>query len=125
MTKKEMAIQIATALFGKKVDETNWKVQDLMKRKKDELESHMNLADKINMTNLEKKVYDFITNNTDPECMECVDIKDLVKGLNESAKVLRGVISSLVKKDLIEVEEYDANFDTNYFYWLKGAFDNM
>jgi len=77
----------------------------------------------MNMTDLETKVYDFIKENTDPECMEMVDMKDLTKGLNESAKVLRGVISSLVKKDLIEVEDYDTGFDQNFFYWMKGAFD--
>ena len=48
MTKKEMAIKLASALFCKTVDENNWKVKDLMKRKKSELESHMNLADRIN-----------------------------------------------------------------------------
>jgi len=77
----------------------------------------------MNMTDLENKVYDFIKENTDPDSMECVDIKDLVKGCGESAKVLRGVVASLVKKDLIEVEDYDTGFDQNYFYWLKGAFD--
>lgn len=125
MTKKEMAIQIASALFGKKVDENNWKVIDLQKRKKDDLEDLLNLAEKAvesTLTVLEQEVYNFIKNNTDPDSMECVDIDDLANGLCKDAKVLRGVISSLVKKDMIEVEEYDANFDTNYFYWLKGAF---
>jgi len=81
----------------------------------------------MNMTDLEKKVFDFIKENSDAECMECVDIKDLAKGLKEDAKVLRGVISSLVKKDLIEVEDYDTGFkqDKNFFYWVKGAFDNV
>ena len=48
MTKKEMSIELASALFGKRVDENNWKVKDLMKRNKTELESHMRLADRIN-----------------------------------------------------------------------------
>ena len=64
----------------------------------------------MKMTELENKVYDFIKENTDPERMECVDINDLVAGVRESAKVLRGVIASLVKKDLIEVEDYDTGF---------------
>lgn len=51
MTKKQMAITLASALFGKRVDENNWKVKDLMKRKKSELESHMALADRINNCN--------------------------------------------------------------------------
>ncbi len=76
----------------------------------------------MGFTSLETKVYDFIKDNTDVDSMECVDINDLANGLNESPNVLRGVIASLVKKDLIEVEEYDANFETNHFYWLKGAF---
>lgn len=79
----------------------------------------------MKMTELETKVYDFIKENTDAETMEMVDMKDLTKGLKESAKVLRGVISSLVKKDLIEVEDYDTGFNQNYFYWMKGAFDNI
>lgn len=48
MTKLQMSIKLASALFGKKVDANNWKVKDLMKRKKTELESHMRLADRIN-----------------------------------------------------------------------------
>ena len=71
------------------------------------------------MTELEKKVFDFINDNTDEDSMECVDINDLSNGLNESPNVLRGVIASLVKKDRIWVEEYDANFETNYFYWVR------
>jgi len=48
MTKKEMAIEIASALLNAPVNENNWKVKDLMKRTKSELESHMKLADRIN-----------------------------------------------------------------------------
>ena len=48
MTKKHMAIQIASALFNADVDGDNWKVKDLMKRSKPELEDHMKLADRIN-----------------------------------------------------------------------------
>ncbi len=77
----------------------------------------------MNMTELETKVYNFIKENADPETMECVDIKDLVKGVGEKAKVLRGVVASLVKKDLIEVEDYDTGFNQDFYYWLKGAFD--
>ncbi len=47
MTKKEMAIKIASALLNADVDENNWKVKCLMKRTKAVLESHMNLADEI------------------------------------------------------------------------------
>ena len=71
------------------------------------------------MTELETKVFDFIKDNTDEDSMECVDINDLSNGLNESPNVLRGVVASLVKKDLIWVEEYDANMETNYFYWVR------
>jgi hypothetical protein len=37
MTKKEMSIKIASALFDCSVDENNWKVLDLMKCKKSDL----------------------------------------------------------------------------------------
>ena len=47
MTKKEMAVKLASALLNTKVDENNWKVKDLMGRTKADLESHMHLADKI------------------------------------------------------------------------------
>ena len=77
------------------------------------------------MTELETRVYNFIKDNTDPDTMECIDMNDLVEGLNESANVLRGVISSLSKKDLIEVEEYDTGFDCTFYYWLKGAFNEV
>lgn len=73
----------------------------------------------MGLTRLEKKVFDFVKDNTDEETMECVDIGDLTRNLNESAKVLRGVIGSLVKKELIEVEEHETNFETNYYYWLR------
>ena len=71
------------------------------------------------MTELEKKVYDFINENANEEDMECVDIADLTTSLNESAKVLRGVIASLVKKDMVWVEKYESNFITQYFYWVS------
>ena len=47
MSKLEMSMRIASALLNGPVNETNWKVKDLMKRKKDELSSHMHLADQI------------------------------------------------------------------------------
>jgi hypothetical protein len=53
MTKKEMAIKIASALLNADIDENNWKVQDLMKRTKPVLESHIKLADKINEKRLD------------------------------------------------------------------------
>lgn len=81
------------------------------------------------MTDLENKVYDFIKENSEPETMTCVDINDLSKGLNESPNVLRGVLSSLVKKDMIEVEEFErarlnGSYSLEYYYWLKGAFND-
>jgi hypothetical protein len=51
MTKIQMSKAIASALLNAQVDENNWKVQDLMKRSKSELESHMRLADQINNAN--------------------------------------------------------------------------
>ena len=37
MKKRELAVFIASTLFNKPVPETNWKVNELMKRKKDVL----------------------------------------------------------------------------------------
>lgn len=54
MTKLEMSIKLASALFQKKVDKDNWKVQDLMRRTKAELESHMRIADRIHEVEIEK-----------------------------------------------------------------------
>ena len=48
MTKKEMALKIASALLNADINENNWKVQDLMKRSKSVLEDHMKIADRIN-----------------------------------------------------------------------------
>jgi hypothetical protein len=48
MTKKEMAIKIASALFNAAVDENNWRVKELMRRNKATLQSHLKIADKIN-----------------------------------------------------------------------------
>jgi hypothetical protein len=47
MTKKVMAVKIASALLNVQVDETNWKVKDLMKRTTADLKSHMYLTEKI------------------------------------------------------------------------------
>jgi hypothetical protein len=94
------------------------------KPEKEEVRAPAGSEDKPEFTDLETKVFDFIEKESDPECMDCVDIDDLVRGTGESATVLRGAIASLVKKEKIEVEECDANFKVQYFYWLKGAFDD-
>jgi hypothetical protein len=47
MTKKVMAVKIASALLNTLVNETNWKVKDLMRRTKADLESHMFLAERV------------------------------------------------------------------------------
>jgi len=70
------------------------------------------------MTEMEQTVFEAIRDNTDEESMECVDIEDLVSLTGIASKQIRGVLSSLVKKEKIEVEEYDANFNTQYFYWV-------
>ena len=74
MTKKEMSIEIASALLNASVDETNWKVQDLMKRTKSELESHMRLADRINMKKMCKdckQMYVPVLDIDDDTCPSC------------------------------------------------------
>jgi len=87
-------------------------------------ELRLTLTKELIMTKLEKQVYDYIKENTDVDSMETVDINDLVQNLDETANVLRGVLSSLVKKNMIEVEEYEANRTVQIFYWMKGAFNN-
>ena len=73
-------------------------------------------------TELETKVLAAITEHADPSCMDCVDMSDLVRHVGEPAKVLRGVVGSLVKKDAIEIEYYDpGQGNDNEFYWLPGA----
>jgi len=72
---------------------------------------------KSTLTVMEQMVYDAVLNNTNEEDMECVDIEDLVNITGIHQKKLRGVIASLVKKNKVEVEEYDANFRIQYFYW--------
>jgi hypothetical protein len=39
-------------------------------------------GDQMKLTKLEKSVYEYIRDNADEDCMECVDIDDLVKSLN-------------------------------------------
>ena len=51
MTKLQMSIKIASALLNAPVNANNWKVKDLMKRSKSELESHMRIADRIHNCN--------------------------------------------------------------------------
>jgi len=70
-----------------------------------------------NLTELEAKTFNAIKNNADEQMMECVDIKDLVNITGEDAKKLRGAISSLVKKEMVEVEEFDGNDTEQQFYW--------
>jgi hypothetical protein len=76
------------------------------------------------MTKIESVALKAITENTDIDCMECVDIKDLVSITAIDAKILRGAISSLVKKGLVFVEEYDANGRINHFYWTAEQWAN-
>ena len=46
MTKHELAIEIASALFGKRVGADNWKVRNLRKRSKKDLEDLCHMAKK-------------------------------------------------------------------------------
>ena len=48
MKKIEMSIEIASALLNADVDETNWKVKELMRLSKLELESYMKMANHVN-----------------------------------------------------------------------------
>lgn len=77
------------------------------------------------MTEMEQRTLKAIEENADTETMQCVDLSDLVGITGIPAKQLRGVLASLIKKDLIEIEEYDANFEKQTFYWLQGAWEDQ
>ena len=47
MTKCEMAVEIASKLFGKKVGADNWKVRDLVRRRKSDLADLLKMADRV------------------------------------------------------------------------------
>jgi len=73
----------------------------------------------MNLTNLETIVFEAISKNSNPHYMECIDILDLEILTRITSKVLRGVISSLVKKDLIEVEKWHNGNRKAEYYWNR------
>lgn len=48
-------------------------------------------------------------------CITC-DVKDVAKVTGLDSKSIRGVISSLIQKGLVYIDEYDANFKVQWFY---------
>lgn len=65
-------------------------------------------------------MFTFIDTNADLETMACVAIEDIAAGTGIDTKKLRGVVSSLVKKNKIEIEEWDSNDQKTTFFWVKG-----
>ena len=75
------------------------------------------------MTDKEKKVFDCLkTHLTDYEDnFSDLDADFLSSETNIPLKIIRGVISSLVKKDLIYSEEIDVNGIPNVFYYMENT----
>lgn len=66
---------------------------------------------------METITYSAIESEADPEILWCCEMEHLVKATNLTSKVLRGVLASLVKKNKIIVEKYEANFINRQYYW--------
>ena len=111
-----MAIQIASALFGKKVDENNWKVIDLMKRKKDDLADLVNLAEKAVASTLpdvdlnpdEIKVLESLVDSSSGNGHD-FGFTDEYKECGFNKHQMAGYIGQLSKKEYLDL--YDASDD--------------
>jgi hypothetical protein len=80
----------------------------------------MNITE-LNLTELESKTLTaFIGGLYAEPGFSDVDVKDLSLELGISTKVLRGVLGSLVKKDIVFVDENNSGYDIIYLkksYW--------
>ena len=80
----------------------------------------MNITE-LNLTELETKTLTaFIGGLYAEPGFSDVDVKDLSLELGISTKVLRGVLGSLVKKDIVFVDENNSGYDIIYLnkpYW--------
>jgi hypothetical protein len=80
----------------------------------------MNISE-LNLTELETKTLTtFIGGLYAEPGFSDVDVKDLSSELGISTKVLRGALGSLVKKDIVFVDENNSGYDIIYLnkpYW--------
>ena len=65
----------------------------------------------------------------DPETLNCVDFSDLYPDVGRPAGwsplVLKGVLGSLVAEGFLIVEEHDANFRKQTFYWTPEQYSRL
>jgi|11_taG_2_1085331.scaffolds.fasta_scaffold172163_1 DNA-binding MarR family transcriptional regulator len=79
----------------------------------------------VNLTVNEAKTLESLINSMYAEYnFSDVDINDISKFTNIPTKKLRGIISSLVKKDLVEKEENDSGFVILYLTDLVAGYVN-
>jgi hypothetical protein len=70
-----------------------------------------------NLTVLEKQTLQAIINNLYAEPgFSDIDVNDLTRPTGKSTRVLRGVLSSLVKKDYINIDDYYASGEYQIIY---------
>tara|TARA_R110000751_G_C13457285_1_gene444926 strand:- start:168 stop:440 length:273 start_codon:yes stop_codon:yes gene_type:complete len=81
----------------------------------------------LNLTQLETTTLTELINNIDIDITEdsifsCVDVNDLSKFTGIEIKKMRGVVGSLIKKDIVYIEDVDGDgtelvyLENDYFY---------
>ncbi len=71
----------------------------------------------LNLTQLEETILtEFIDNLYAEEGFSDVDAKDLSKGTNIDIKIIRGVLGSLVKKDIVYIDENESGYQIIYLH---------
>lgn len=73
-----------------------------------------------NLTELEAKILNAVDTNTDVDSMQGIGIDGLVEATGIDSKSIRGVLSSLVKKGEIVVEEFQLNGVDSTNYWTSA-----
>jgi|LakMenEpi03Aug12_release.lakeMendotaPanAssembly.Ray.scaffolds.fasta_scaffold1050109_2 hypothetical protein len=69
----------------------------------------------ITVTQLEKKVLEALANEMYAECgFSDAGLREVIKGSGLSVNVVRGVMSSLIKKDLIYVWDREGDWGINH-----------
>jgi predicted transcriptional regulator len=80
----------------------------------------MNISE-LNLTELESKTLNsFIGGLYAEPGFSDVDVNDIASELDISTKIIRGVLGSLVKKGIIQIETNDSGYDIIYLntkYW--------
>lgn len=68
----------------------------------------------LNLTQLEETILTELIDNLYEIGFSDVDAKDLSKGTNIDIKIIRGVLGSLVKKDIIYIDENSFKYQIIY-----------